>query len=63
MDARSPIRKYNHRVCDVTGKRKKNAAELYNLTVPYLKHFGVKTVEEYFKTKMNRGFPLSGTEN
>ena len=63
LHAHSPIRKYKHRVCDVTGKKKKNPAELYNLTVPYLKHFGVKTVEEYFKTKMNRGFPLSGTEN
>ena len=40
---------------------KENPAELFNLTVPYLKHFGIKTVEEYFK-KMNRCFPLSGTK-
>ena len=41
---------------------KENPAELFNLTVPYLKHFGIKTVEEYILKKMNRGFPLSGTK-
>ena len=60
----TPKGKYTYRVCVVTGKiknnffLKENPAELFNLTVPYLNHFGIKTVEEYFK-KMNRCFPLS----
>jgi hypothetical protein len=52
----------NYKVCDVTGKKvinsvilKENPAQL-NLSVPYLKHFNCKTVEEYFKNKMKRGF-------
>ena len=28
-----------------------------NLNIFYLKHFYFKTVEEYFKNKMNRGYP------
>jgi hypothetical protein len=71
-NSHTPKTRFNRllKVCDVMGNNvnntyflDENPAELYNLTVPYLKHFGVKTVEEYFKTKMNRGFPLSGTEN
>ena len=59
----TPKGKYTYRVCDVTKIKnkfflKENPAELFNLTVPYLNHFGIKTVEEYFK-KMNRCFPLS----
>lgn len=55
--------KGNYKVCDVTGKKvrnsailKENNAQILNLTIPYLKHFNCKTVEEYFKNKMNRGF-------
>jgi len=48
--------------CDINGKKinnspfnHKNPAILSNLTVPYLKHFCFKTVEEYFKKKLPRG--------
>ena len=53
-------------VCDVTGKKVKNSLILgqLNLNAPYLKHFYFKTVEEYFKNKMNRGYPDAyGTNN
>ena len=66
--AHSPKGKYTFRICDVTGKNiknkilKENPAEKFNLTVPYLKHFQVKTVEEYFTNKMNRGLPFSDFE-
>ena len=53
-------------VCDVSGKKVKNSLILgqLNLNVPYLKHFYFKTVEEYFKNKMNRGYPdVYGTNN
>ena len=55
-------RNKKYKVCDVTGTNvsntyfsDENPAELLNLTVPYLKHFGLRTVEEYFKFKMKRG--------
>ena len=48
--------------CDINGKNisnspfnEKNPAILSNLTVPYLKHFCFKTIEEYFKNKLPRG--------
>ena len=52
----------NFSCCDVNGKKVKNIPFLYkntgiisNLTVPYLKHFLFKTVEEYFLKKLPRG--------
>ena len=48
--------------CDINGKKINNSpfnyenpAILSNLTIPYLKHFCFKTVEEYFKKKLPRG--------
>ncbi len=63
-NSHTPKTRFNRllKVCDVMGNNvnntyflDENPAELYNLTVPYLKHFGCRTVEEYFKYKMNRG--------
>ena len=71
-NSHTPItRNKRYKVCDVTGKNitntyfsDENPAELLNLTVPYLKHFGCRTVEEYFKIKMNRGSATPyGNEN
>ena len=48
--------------CDINGIKVKNIPFLYknpgilsNLTVPYIKHFLFKTVEEYFLKKLPRG--------
>ena len=48
--------------CDVNGKKinnspfnHKNPAIISNLSVPFLKHFCFKTIEEYFKKKLPRG--------
>ena len=52
----------NFKCCDINGILVKNIPFLYknsgilsNLTVPYLKHFLFKTVEEYFLKKLPRG--------
>ena len=54
--------KGNFKCCDIYGKKVKNIPFLYknlgilsNLTVPYIKHFLFKTVEEYFLKKLPRG--------
>ncbi len=48
--------------CDVNGKKinnspfnQENPAIISNLSVPFLKHFCFKTIEEYFKKKLPRG--------
>ena len=52
----------NFKCCDINGKKVKNIPFLHknpgirsNLTVPYIKHFLFKTVEEYFLKKLPRG--------
>jgi len=50
------------KVCDINGKKinnspfsKKNQAILNNMTIPFLKHFSFKTIEEYFSKKLPKG--------
>ena len=52
----------NFKVCDINGKKinnspfnEKNPAILNNMTVPFLKHFCFKTIEEYFTKKLPKG--------
>ena len=44
--------------CDSTGKESNDSPfQKYNYNVAYLKHFITKTIDEYYNTKVKRGYP------